>query len=255
MTRAERAAAVLLNEAEDSYSFAKKTFGGRGKVGKAGRGLMDKIGGSVMGGSINRGQQFGAGGESAQFDIVIERLTANIAAALPVFIFGAQHAMAGYAGLLNVPSGMTLQVKMGIIGNTTSNLEFVDFIYTQGANVDTVRVSTNSGAPYPSFLMASLTDLFVINGIRYTISDTTQLGQLNQPFIESEKSLFGKTQDNPISVSSFKNPLQFQSGIIDIPYNGGIDKEKGFAISIISDAGFSVTLSVLVSRFTQLANF
>lgn len=252
MGRNTNAALEALLEQSEAYAFDGENIGGRAKMRGGNRG-GNMRGGNMRGALKQNGASYKP--QAAQFDIVIERLTANLDYALPVFVFGSQHFIGGYKGVLDVPSGLTLQVKAGIVGHTTSAFEYVDFEYSDGTDTDIVRVKTNSGAPYPSFLMANLTDLFFINGMRYSISDTTQLGQLSQSFIEVEKSLFGKASENPISITSFKDPKQFQSGIIDVPYQGGIDKEKGFLVDIIAEANFAVTLSVAVQKFEQLANY
>jgi hypothetical protein len=188
----------------------------------------------------------GASIEAAIFDIVVSRDTAAIAGtALPFALFGSQHIDSQYNGIITAVNGATLTVKNGIIGaagNTTK------FSYLVGGDTDVITIECTSGSTYPAFLRALDSGRFRINKIRMQLSDSAQLTQFSQEFSYFDYSMFGKESKNKLSVSSFKDPNQFQSGIVDIPFSGEIDNESGFTSALIAVAGFSVTYSVFVEK-------
>lgn len=80
---------------------------------------------------------------------------------------------------------------------------------------------------YGTLLDALNSDKFIMNMIRYVMSDTTAAGlaQFNNNVSVLKQSLFGKFDSDFISPTSFKMPEQMQDGIIDIPLEKGIDKQ------------------------------
>lgn len=90
---------------------------------------------------------------------------------------------------------------------------------------------------YGTLLDALNSDRFIMNMIRYIISDTTAVGlaQYNNNIQIFKQSLFGKFDSDFVSPNSFKLPEQFQSGIIDIPLTKGIDKQVALATYINPD--------------------
>ena len=96
-----------------------------------------------------------------------------------------------------------------------------------------------------------MVDLFRLSKIRYTISDTTLTDQFQKQFKVVERSLFGKVNTNAISVSAYKDPRQFQAGIIDLNAVIDIDSETCILTSIRPTAAFSVTLSIFVEKFDK----
>ena len=223
-------------------------FGGRAKSKRSSMGRMSM--GAALGSPSRAPKRIalggGAGAEAAIFDIVVSRNTATLAGTeLPFALFGSQHVDSQYDGIIATVNGATLTVANGIIGaagNTTQ------FSYNIGANTDVVTIECTSGTTYPSFLRALDAGSFRINKIRMQLSDNSQLTQFAQEFAFFDYSMFGKQVKNKLSVSSFKDPNQFQSGIVDIPFSGEIDNESGFASKLIAVAGFSVTYSVFVEK-------
>lgn len=190
-------------------------------------------------------------GDKAQFDIVISRATANIAQNLECMIFGAQHLDGGYQnGMVNPASGGSVVVTGGIWNTLPTTVRFA---HTVGANTDNINISCNQ-VNYPSFLKASLNATYRISNIRYTLTDPTQLAQFSTPFEVRTKSLFGKADQNPISVTSFKKPEQFQAGILDIPVEVIVDAETGIMVSM-TNLVCTITLSVFVERFNKNDRF
>lgn len=188
-------------------------------------------------------------GDKAQFDIIVSRTSAAIAGtSLEAALFGQIHYEGGYAkGILNPAPGGSFVVTGGIHDALPT---LVRVAHTVGANTDNIDITCNQ-VNYPTFLSSMGKDLFRLSNIRYTLNDPTQLVQFAELLEFRTKSLFGKGGQNPISVSSFKDPNQFQNGIIDIPVNVDIDKETALVISM-APIVVSVTLSVFVSKFNKL---
>lgn len=185
---------------------------------------------------------------AAQFDITAKRITANIASALPVPFFGALDLENGFTNLLNLPAGVTLS-DMNI--GTTKGVAFANKLeleFTDGVGTDTVEI-TSSTYFYPSLLKSTITDLLKLSKMRYSISDTTQIAQFSQSLNVVSRSMFGKVNSNNISVGAFKQPNQFQQGIIDIDGEIEVDKETSIQTAIIPVVGFSFTLSMWVEKF------
>ena len=190
------------------------------------------------------------GGDKAQFDIVINRPTVTIAQNLECMIFGSQHLDGGYQnGMVNPASGGSVVVTGGIWNTLPTTVRFA---HTVGANTDNINITCNQ-VNYPTFLKAGLNVIYRISNIRYTVSDTSANGllQFSCPFEVRTKSLFGKADQNPISVASFKKPENFQAGIIDIPVEIFLDGETGLVVSMTNAVAQTVTLSVFVERFNK----
>jgi len=184
---------------------------------------------------------------AAQFDLVVTRDSANIAGALPFVLFGAQDAENGYRQVIDNLTGGTVltRVRYGENAGFPSSLVFT---FTNAAFVDTVTVTCNQ-FPYPSFLAAMGTDMFKMSKIRYSLSDASQLTQFNQSFEFKVRSMFGKKSADSVSIGAYKDPRQYQNGIIDVDGIFDMDKETSILSSIIGVAGFSVTISAFIEKF------
>jgi len=190
-------------------------------------------------------------GDKAQFDIVISRATATIASNLECMIFGAQHLDGGYGnGMVNPASGGSFVVTGGIWNTLPTTVRFA---HTVGANTDNINITCNQ-VNYPTFLKASLNATYRISNIRYSLNNPAQLDQFTTPFEVRTKSLFGKADQNPISVTSFKKPEQYQNGIIDLPVEIMVDGETGIMVSM-TPLAVTITLSVFVERFNKQDRF
>lgn len=190
--------------------------------------------------------------ERASFDVKVKRLTANLSEELPFAIFGACYAATNYTPLINVPSGLTLVVSFGSYNDTTpANQGKVQFSYTDGTNTDIIEVTTKAAAPYPALLQSSMVDLFQVGKLRISLSDASQLTQLDTDLAVQSLSLFGKSASNVLSISSSKSPDQQQSGIVDIDLTANFNKETAFVGSIIAVADFTVTHTLSITRFNK----
>jgi hypothetical protein len=193
-------------------------------------------------------QQSGNVLAAANFGITVERLTAAIAAPLPFAIFGQQDYRNGYRSVISgmLPAGVALTSVRG--GEVNSLPDAVEFTYTQGLNVDIVRVSSDTYA-YPALLESTGVDLLRMSKVRMELSDSTQAGQFRQELKSFSNSPFGKGTFNKISATSFRTPQQFQTGIVDLDIVLDIDKETALYGSILPVAAFGVTFNSFVEKF------
>lgn len=194
-------------------------------------------------------------GAAAQFDVKVTRNTGNINRVLPVALFGAIDYEGNYSAVLGtyLPSGVTVAVA-----KSSGNMVFT---YTEGVATDTITV-TCSQVAYNSFLQATITDVMTVRAIRYTLTDTTQLTNFDNIFAVVKRSLYGSDKRDNISVTSYREPNQFQSGIIDIGdvKNGSsnvtsIDKETSIVIGMndtLASGAFTATLSLFVNSYNKL---
>lgn len=192
--------------------------------------------------------------ERASFDVKVKRLTANLAQNLPFCIFGAVYLGTNYNPLINVPSGLTLSVTYGNSNDTDpANQNKVQLSYTDGVSTDIIEITTKAAAPYPALLQSSLTDLFQVGRLRLSLSDASQVSQLDTDLAVSSMSLFGKSASNVLSISSSKSPDQQQSGIVDIDLTASFNKETAFVGEIIPVANLQVTHTLSITRFNKRA--
>lgn len=185
---------------------------------------------------------------AANFGITVRRDTANIAGPLPFAIFGSQDYANGYRGVIQgqLTGGTVLTSVRG--GEVNSLPNSVVFTYTNGANVDTITVTSNT-YPYPALLNSTNVDLLRMSKIRLELSDATQQAQFSQDILTVANSPFGKSSTNRISATAFKSPQQFQAGIVDLDAIVEIDKETGLYSQILGVVGFSITLNSFVEKF------
>ena len=173
--------------------------------------------------------------------VTIQRRTNAIAAALPVVLFAAIHQYDQYNSLLTpyLPAGCTVAVT-----NNAGNLRFT---FTSGANVDIVDVVCTS-IPFLTLLNATLVNMFVINRVRYTLGAVDQLLQFDQVFDSTSKTMFGTGGGrNPIPISTFRDPKNYQSGIIDAAVKLDVDQESGIVVGMYNYVQ-TVTLNLNISR-------
>jgi hypothetical protein len=198
------------------------------------------------------GKSAAKAGAAAQFNLKITRNSANIAAILPVPLFGAMDREGKYVQSLGsyMPSGVTLESVANVNGNYV-------FTYTDGTHTDTITVTCNEIA-YASFVLATITDVMSIRAIRYKINSDAQLSQFQNTFASFKKSLFGKREDDTIDVQSNIGPMQYRPDVADIGVVNSpdsvvatVDKDSSLVIGV-NAASFSFNLSMFVNRFNKL---
>lgn len=104
-------------------------------------------------------------------------------------------------------------------------------------------------------LLASLSsDRFYLNNIRYVLTDTSAAGltQFNNNLFLLSESIFGKFNKDSVAPDTFKQPEQFQNGIIDVPIKKGFDKGVLLGTYVNYD---SVTqkMSMFIAQVDKLA--
>lgn len=184
----------------------------------------------------------------ASFDIVITRNSNNLSENLPVPLFGVAHAQSNYKQIVSgsLPAGISIS---GIVTNAQG-----DYVisYTDGTLTDTITIHCNQ-TPYATFLFATATDTIRMYKNRYTITDTAVQGCYDQEYLVVKKSLFGRKEEETVTINTFKNPSQFQNGIIDIDAEASIDKDRAIVHTIIKHTGsYSVQMSFFVDRYFKL---
>jgi hypothetical protein len=185
-------------------------------------------------------------GDYAQFDVKIERLTNNISAALPVAVFGA------LADANNYQQTLTPLLPPNVILTITREDAAYRFRYTDQItlNVDQILVTCQQ-TPYPALVRASQFDILKVAGIRYSLSNSSNVAQYQNSLVIDERSIFGAKKQNELTPTSYVSPDQFQSGIVDIPQAFDTDKETTL-ITLIGDfSPFSVNLSMFVAKWTK----
>lgn len=196
---------------------------------------------------------------SAQINIVITRNSANVPNTLSIPIFGLQDSMNVYQSLVTPPSGYAFALQGGLYGGlgfVGPNSQY-NFYYTNISNTsiwDRTSVSCNE-IQYPSLVSATQTDVFRLSKIRYSVNNTTPQGlaQFNNAIKVIKRNMFGRYEQQNLSVQSQKNPNQFQTGIIDLDYTIDIDKETSLVVDVAPLAGLEVTLSAFITKFERRA--
>lgn len=123
-----------------------------------------------------------------------------------------------------------------------------------GVNYVAMSVIRCNQVAYGTLLGALSSDMFVLNMIRYIMSDTTATGlaQYANNVNIFKQSLFGKYDADFVSPNSFKLPEQMQNGVIDIPVQVGIDKQ----LALATDQNYNTPLvqwSLFVAMVNKLA--
>jgi hypothetical protein len=198
-------------------------------------------------------------------------LHASLRNQLPVFVFGNSDFAAGFRKTkgqfpltnwtYNPPFIAGRDVARTNFGNLDANalgvltdgdlvLPFTAVV--GGTNYVAFAIVRCDNVGYATLLDAVASDVFWINNIRYIISDSAQLGQFDNSIQVLTLSLFGKFQSDSISPNAFKQPDQFQNGIIDVPVQKGIDKSVVMAM-YVNTAATSLQWSIFVRAYNKLS--
>ena len=173
----------------------------------------------------------------ASFDLIVTRLTSKLAYDLPICVFAPIYESSGYYTFINeyLPVGIFCSVIPGIQGG-------VVFQFTDGTDTDQVIVVCNQ-TPYIAMLEAIAGgDKLNISKTRYRISNTAYLGQYDKTNLIVSKSILGTKSSADLTVNSFIEPTQFQSGIVDIKVQIPFDRERGW-LQTVSPSTTSTTTS------------
>lgn len=191
---------------------------------------------------------------SAQFDIKIEAWTGTSTAIGTVnqfVLFGAAQLITGYYEQF---STRPTSVAWGGNGSYTNANKIV---ITHASNLGVVNIYCDT-VNYPAFVQSLMVDRIVISRIRASVSDTTAAGvqTLQQSLYIKDRSLFGKETSNMLSISAYRVPEQFQTGIVDIPCNIEISKTTYLQGNIVQTLAYSsasaLTQTLTLSMFVDV---
>lgn len=140
---------------------------------------------------------------------------------------------------------------------------------TKGDMILTYLVSINTSVPtqtaltiaeviikckdvaYGTLLNSISSDLFTINGIRYSVPALAFTGQFDNAFTLANQSLFGKVNNDTFNPMSQLTPQQQQSNVVDLPFIWKIDKNKILVTYINFDTP-SFNLSLFIPTVAKL---
>lgn len=103
---------------------------------------------------------------------------------------------------------------------------------------------------YSALLNALSSDVFQTNLVRYSM-DSTLVAQFNNPIVLINYSWFGATKNDNIDPTAYKQPQQYQAGIVDIGINQSIYKAIGWGTYVNYDCVL-FSLSVFVRRTDKI---
>lgn len=191
----------------------------------------------------------------AQLDVKVKlfsEATAMVAGTAYEFaIFGANDVTTGYNSLITdavTKAGTVKQSVLGAAGAFTSEIfDSLQFKFT--GTTGRIVISADV-VDYPALLQALITDMFHVSRIRVSLGDTSTTGSLaslSEKIKIIKKSLFGKREEDVISMNAYKMPEQNQAGIIDIPASFWVDANTTILAKICA---VSTTVSVLQQTMT-----
>ena len=191
-----------------------------------------------------------AANAAASFTITAKRLTATINEILEAPIFGVIDRYSGYSKVISLPAGVTVNsIAYGVDkGIADANKMVIE--YTDGTNEDKIEVTCQQN-PYPLLLESTRTDLLRAQGVRLSLSDSTAVSQFDQQFNVVKRSMTGRSVNDSLTPSQYKQPTQFQTGIVDLPVNISVDKETTITCGIIPQAGLAISFSFFAAQFDK----
>jgi len=108
-----------------------------------------------------------------------------------------------------------------------------------------------SNGYYANMENALSSDVFSINKVRYQLSDNTQTAQFSNPIQLINQSLFGAAKTDNVDPTAYKQPQQFQAGIIDIGINQSFYKAIGWGTYVNYDV-VNFSMSFFVNQTNRL---
>lgn len=191
-----------------------------------------------------------AANAAASFTITAKRLTATISEILEAPIFGVIDRYSGYSKVISLPAGVTVATLDYGIDKGIANANKLSLEYTDGTNSDIIEVTCQQN-PYPLLLESTRTDLLRAQGVRMSLSDSTAVSQFDQQFNVVKRSMTGRSVNDSLTPSQYKQPTQFQTGIVDLPISISVDKETTITQGIIAQAGLAVSFSFFAAQFDK----
>lgn len=131
----------------------------------------------------------------------------------------------------------------------------IPFTATTAGPVQTVClvIMRSPQVGYAKLVDSLSSDRFWLNNVRYVLTDTSAAGltQYDNEVKVQKQSLFGLFNENSVSPTAFKEPTQFQAGIVDMLIKQGIDKNVVFG-SYINYDSITQKFSMFVQNFDRL---
>ena len=182
----------------------------------------------------------------ASFDLVLKNLTA---AQIKFELFNAISSFTTRQRL-----DLVLQQAVSLIPLTSLDGVLAAGAGVVGYNLKGDLVATGAGAAvalqvscaqksYRSLVEWSISHPFTIDAVRMTVQTP---GQIDNQIVHFKETVLGGSTQNTITPRTSFRPDQFQSSIIDIPMNFGIDGEKGLVYTL--NANETVTWNVIITR-------
>jgi hypothetical protein len=191
-----------------------------------------------------------AQGAAASFTITAKRITSRINEVLEAPIFGVIDRYSGFKKVLNLPAGVTVkQIDYGIDKGALFAEKLV-IVYTDGTFDDSIEITCQQN-PYPILLEATRTDILRAQGVRLSLSDATAVSQFSEQFNVVKRSMTGRAVNDSLTPDQYKQPTQFQTGIVDLPVSLTIDKETTITQGMIPQANFAISFSFFAAQFDK----
>lgn len=183
---------------------------------------------------------------AASFDILITRATANIAAYLPIPLFGVLDQESDWVEIMSsfLTTGTTYTVSRN------ADRKSLDFTFTNGGNTDIVTVSCEQ-VPYVNLLISGLDSVFKMQQNKMQISDVAEQAQFSKKVGIYDRSFFGHEQKDSITPNQYKSDLQNQNDIRTINQILDIDKQRTLLFQIAPAENFTITISSFIMKYDK----
>lgn len=191
-----------------------------------------------------------------QYDVIITRLTYNIAGTLPFVIGIGDEIQNQFSDFLSQLQGMATTTPASVAFTSGGALNLT---YTVSSETDIIQISC-AQTPYSRLIKLLETHRFKTVQSRVSISDTTALSQFNVSIKTGVINEDSETRTKPLSYVANDSPYQYQSYKIDLARNVYFSKVEGILSGIINDGidNFSQTFSLFVTEsaptFTPLGD-
>jgi hypothetical protein len=182
----------------------------------------------------------------AQFDFSIQRIQTSATKAipfdLPIHMFNPLNFSNQFSAFLTgLPAGVSVVVTPS--GNN------IDFVYTLGADVDTITVSGIT-QQYTTLLTGMMHAEFNVNQIMLTSTVANYAKWFGQLMSTGRKTLFGKVTDlDAIPFIGMKNEMANDPTILKLKTNLHFQNDKGLTYTIPQVFAEPLIVSIFVSNF------
>lgn len=187
---------------------------------------------------------FGQSDYAAGFKKSIQQFPVTVWAYGQPFTYGRDVAACAFGAL---DATVLAQLEIGDI--------VIPYTATTAGPVDTLAlvILRSPQVGYAKLVDSLSSDRFWINNVRYVLTDTTAAGltQYDNEVKVQKQSLFGLFNENSVSPTAFKEPTQFQAGIVDMLINQGIDKNTMMG-SYINYDSVTQKFTIFVQNFDRL---